>query len=40
VSGAFHEIKDELRILDWNRLMEAYRAKSHYKELESSLGIS
>lgn len=40
VSGAFHEIKDELRILDWSRLMEAYKAKSHCKELESSLGIS
>jgi hypothetical protein len=39
VSGSFHEIMNEIRIVDWRDIKKAYDLKSQYKNFESKLGL-
>lgn len=39
ISGAFHEIKGEVSVIDWERVAKAFELKGSYRRLESELGI-
>lgn len=39
IDGAFHEIREIFRVIDWEDLKKAYEAKTEYKKLEIRLGI-
>jgi len=39
LSGSFHEIQDQLRFVEWQRVEELHSLKKKYRDLEKELGI-
>lgn len=39
ITGTFHEIQDQIRIIEWQRIVQLYQTKQKYKTLETKLGI-
>ncbi|MDW8063594.1 MAG: EVE domain-containing protein [Candidatus Caldarchaeum sp.] len=37
--GTFHEIRNEIKVIEISRISELYRKKKDYKELENALGL-
>lgn len=39
LSGSFHEIKDQLRLIDLEKLKDLYKSKKYLSNLEEELGL-
>jgi len=39
LSGTFHEISNQIKFIEWERVEELYKRKKAYLDLEKELGI-